>query len=234
MSRFFRRPLSLAIILFVATFIPIASAPVRMFQILTDQLPADAIKFTTVPWALFLHALGGLAFGLAGPLQFARALKLRFGSLHKVTGHVFVIAGSFLALSSLRLLFEFPHDSTWVLVCARAAAALGMILAMTLALIAVRNGNFAKHRAWMIRTYALGMGAATISFIQLPIFLTRGEALQGYFADSLFVLSWVINLTFAEIIIQHIRSRALKPQLDNSDTPIVVAPHSISKASHSA
>jgi Predicted membrane protein (DUF2306) len=210
MTRFFRRPLALAIILFVATFIPIASAPIRMFQILTDQLPADAIKFTAVPWTLFFHALGGMAFGLAAPLQFTGALKFRFGWLHKITGRIFVIAGLFLALSSLRLLFEFPHDSTWVLVFARAAAALGIILAIALALNAVWNHNFAHHRAWMIRAYALGMGSATISFIQLPIFLTRGEALQGYFADSLFVLSWVINLTIAEIIIRHIKSRPQK------------------------
>ena len=210
MTRFLQRPLSLAFILFVATFIAIASAPLRMFQILTDQLPADAIKFTTVPWTLFFHSLGGMAFGLAGPLQFAGALKFRFGWLHKIMGRIFVIAGLFLALSAVRLLFEFPHDSTWVLVSARAVAALGMILAITLALSAMWNRNFAKHRAWMIRTYALGMGPAAISFIMLPIFLIRGKALEGYLADSLFVLSWVINLTIAEIIIRHIESRSEK------------------------
>ena len=210
MTRFLRRPLLLAIILFVATFIPIASAPLRMFQILTDQLPADAIKFTTVPWTLFFHSLAGLAFGLAGPLQFAGALKFRFGRLHKIMGRIFVIAGLFLALSALRLLFEFPHDSTWVLVTARALAALGMLLAITLALSAVWDRNFAKHRAWMIRTYALGMGPAAISFIMLPIFLIRGKALEGYLADSLFVLSWVINLTLAETTIRHIESRSEK------------------------
>jgi Predicted membrane protein (DUF2306) len=216
MTRFFQRPLPLVLMLFVLTFIPIASAPVRMVQILTDQLPAEAIKFTSVPWALFFHALGGLAFGLAGPLQFAGALRFRFGWLHKLTGRIFVIAGLFLALSALRLLIEFPHDSTWVLVFARAAASLGMLLAITLALGAVWDRNFAQHRAWMIRTYALGMGSATISFIQLPIFLIRGQALEGYFADSLFVLSWVINLTLAEIIIRGIESRTVHHSRQNA------------------
>jgi hypothetical protein len=210
MTRILRRPLSLALILFVATCIPIASAPLRMFQILTDQLPADAIKFTTVPWTLFFHSLGGLAFGLAGPLQFAGALKFSFGRLHRITGRIFVMAGLFLALSALRLLLELPHNSTWVLVSARGGAALGMLLAMTLALNAVWNHNFAKHRAWMIRTYALGMGPAAISLIMLPIFLTRGKALEGYLADGLFVLSWVLNLTIAEIIIRRIDTRSLK------------------------
>jgi hypothetical protein len=210
MTRFFQRPLPLVLMLFILTFIPLASAPVRMFQILTDQLPADAIKFTTVPWTLFFHALGGLAFGLAGPLQFAGALKTRFGWFHKFTGRIFVIAGVFLALSALRLLIEFPHDSTWVLVSARAAAACGKLFTITLALNAVWDRNFAQHRAWMIRTYALGMGAATISFIQLPIFLIRGKALEGYLADSLFVLSWVINLTLAEIVIRNIKLQSQK------------------------
>jgi uncharacterized membrane protein len=207
MTRTFQRPIPLAILLFVITFIPIASTPIRMFQILTDQLPLDAIKFTAVPWALFMHSLGGLAFGLTGPLQFTGALKLRFGRLHRMTGRIFVVAAVFLALSALRLLFQFPHDSTWILVSARAAASLGMLLGVTLALNAVWKRNFNQHRSWMIRTYALGMGSATISFIQLPIFLVRGQALQGYFADSLFVLSWVINLITAEIIIQYIARR---------------------------
>lgn len=210
MSRIVLRPLSLALILLFANFIPIASAPLRMYQILVDQLPADAIKFAAVPWALFLHSLGGMAFGLAGPVQFSRALKFRFGRLHKITGRIFVISGLFLALSALCLLFEFPYGTTWVLVSARAAAALGIILSITLALSAVRNRDFAAHRAWMIRTYALGMGPAAISFIMLPIFLVRGKALEGYLADGLFVLSWVINLTVAEVIIRHINSESVK------------------------
>jgi hypothetical protein len=208
MTRFFQRPMTLALLLFLATSIAIISAPVRMFQILTYQLPPDAIKFNAVPWTLFLHSLGGMTFGLLGPIQFSGAVKKRFGKFHRVSGRIFVVAGVMLGLSAIRLLVEFPNASTWVLVTARAVAGLGMITALTLALLAIINRDIVRHRNWMIRAYAIGMGSATIAFIQLPIFLIRGKALEGYFADSLFVLSWVINLTIAELVIRHIRNKA--------------------------
>lgn len=207
MTRFFQRPMTLALLLFVATFIPIISAPLRMFQILTDQLPSDAIRFNAVPWALFLHSLGGMAFGILGPVQFSGAMKKRFGKFHRISGRIFVIAGMMLGLSAIRLLVEFPDASTWVLVTARAVAGLGLIMALTLALLAIINRDIARHRDWMIRAYAIGMGAATIAFIQLPIFLIRGKALEGYVADIAFVLSWVINLTIAELVIRHITTK---------------------------
>ena len=198
MPRIFARPLWLVIFLLIATFIPIIAATLTMYQILTGQLPPGSIKFTAVPGSLFFHALGGTLFGLLGPLQFAGVLKRRFGRLHKFTGRVFVAAGLLLGLSSLRLLSEFPDASTWVLIAARLAAGIGMSLALIWAVLAIRQGNVARHRAWMIRAYAVGMGSATISFIMLPIYLITGEPVEGYAADLLFVASWVINIIIAE------------------------------------
>jgi Predicted membrane protein (DUF2306) len=206
MTRIFARPVTLVLTLLFATFIPIASAILRMYQIPTGQLPSDAIKFAAVPWSLFFHSLGGMAFGLLGPVQFAGAIKRRFGKLHRISGRIFVLAGMMLGLSALRLLIKFPDASTWVLVSARATAGLALIAALTLALIAITHRDIAKHQTWMIRAYAIGMGPATISFIQLPIFLITGKPVEGYLADSLFVLSWVINLSIAEWVIRRIRN----------------------------
>jgi uncharacterized membrane protein len=202
MPRIFLRPLWLVCILLFATFIPIISAGLRMYQISFDVLPLDAIKFNAVPWSLFIHALGGFLFGILGPLQFAGAMKRRFGRVHRVSGRIFVAAGLMLGLSSLRLLAVFPDGSTWVLVSARLAAGLALVLAIVLSILAIRKGSVQLHRAWMIRAYAIGMGPASISFIQLPIFLITGEAVQGYAADFLFVISWVINILIAEWVIR--------------------------------
>jgi hypothetical protein len=202
MTSFTRRPMLLALLLFVATFIPIASAPIRMFQVITASLPQDSLRFYAVPWGLFSHAFGGLLFALIGPLQFTGALKNRFGKLHRISGRIFVVTGFMLALSALRLLIEFPNSSTWVLIAARGLAAFGLMGCLTISMFAILKRNFNNHRNWMIRAYAIGMGAATISFIQLPIFIIRGRAMEGYFGDSLFVLSWVINLTLAEWVIR--------------------------------
>ena len=147
MTRIFARPIGLVVCLLIATFIPIVTAGLKLYQIPAGELPQDAMKFTAVPWALFLHALGGLLFGLLGPVQFAGVLKRRFGRLHKITGRIFVASGLMLGLSSLRLVAEFPDASTWVLVSARVAAGVGMSLALITALIAIRQGDVPRHRA---------------------------------------------------------------------------------------
>ena len=218
MPRIFVRPLWLAIFLLIATFIPIIAATLTMYQIAAGRLPETSIKFAVVPGPLFFHALGGVLFGLLGPLQFAGVLKRRFGWLHKLTGRVFVASGLLLGLSSLRLLAEFPDASTWVLVSARVAAGLGVAGALIWALIAIRQGRVARHRAWMIRAYAVGMGSATISFIMLPIFLITGEAVEGYAADLLFVASWLINIAIAEWVIRRAKPGAIP--LRKSPSPV--------------
>ena len=202
MPRIFARPIWLAVFLLIATFIPIIAAILTMYQIAAGQLPDSSIKFAAVPGSLFFHALGGVLFGLLGPVQFAGVLKRRFGRWHKITGRVFVASGLLLGLSSLRLLAEFPGASTWVLLSARLAAGLGLTGALIWAIVAIRQGHVARHRAWMIRAYAVGMGAATISLIIVPIFLITGEAVKGYAADLLFVASWLINIAIAEWVIR--------------------------------
>lgn len=214
MPRIFARPNWFACLLLIATIIPIVTAGIRVYQVPTGQMPDDAVKFAVVPVSMFVHSLGGMLFGLLGPLQFAGVLKRRFGRLHRITGRIFVVSGLMLGLSSLRLLAEFPDASTWVLISARLAAGLGLSLALIWAIFAIRRGNVEQHRAWMIRAYAVGMGAATISFIMLPIYLITGKPVEGYAADLLFVASWVINIAIAEWVIS---GQALARRLQQGD-----------------
>ena len=147
MPRIFARPIWLACLLLIATIIPIVTAGIRVYQVPTGQMPDDAVKFAVVPVSMFVHALGGMLFGLLGPLQFAGVLKRRFGRLHRITGRIFVVSGLMLGLSSLQLLAEFPDASTWVLISARLAAGLGLSLALIWAIFAIRRGNVEQHRA---------------------------------------------------------------------------------------
>ena len=202
MKRIFVRPMPLALLLLVLTAIPIVIALVRVVQIPAGQLPPDAAKFAAVPWALFLHALGGSLFGILGPVQFAGVLKRRFGRAHRITGRIFVVAGLFMALSSLRLLWQFPDATTWIAGIARLGAGAALGLALIAALRFARARNIPRHRAWMIRAYAIGMGPAAVSLMLFPIFVVTGEPPVGVLADLLFVLSWVVNIAIAEWVIR--------------------------------
>jgi hypothetical protein len=111
MIRTFTRQLPLALALAFCTFIPVMMAAVNVVQIPLGALPEDSLRLASVPVSLFLHSLAGVLFGVLGPLQFVRALRRRFGTLHRLSGRVFVLAGVGLALSG----FWMPHagSSAW-------------------------------------------------------------------------------------------------------------------------
>ena len=194
--------IALPVGLLLLTAIPIVMSGFRLFQIPAGTLPADAAYFKSVPFPHFIHALTGMTFGLLGPLQFGRVLAGRFGWLHRVAGRVFVLAGAGLSVSSLRLLWEFPGHSTWLLDAARLVTGLALGAALFVAMAAIRRQDFARHKAWMIRAYAIGMGAATIALIMFPIYIATGAPLTGLGADLAFVGSWVINIAIGEWVIR--------------------------------
>ncbi len=58
------------------------------------------------------------------------------------------------------------------------------------------SGNITQHQRWMIRSYALTLGAVTLR-IHLPLFLIQGVPFdQAY--PAIAWLAWVPNLVIAE------------------------------------
>lgn len=187
--------------LLVLSAIPILVTMVRLVQIPLGALPPESQRFAVVPVAHFAHALAGALFGLIGPVQFSNALRHRFGPMHRVLGRVFVAAGLLLVVSALRLVWEFPTVVIWPLTLTRLIVALGMGFALIWAVRAARRGARREHRAWMIRAYALGMGAATQAVVMLPIAVAGGPV-TGPIPDWIFIGTWVFNLCLAEWVIR--------------------------------
>ncbi len=193
------------------TAIPVAMAGVRMVQIPMGTTPDDTAHLMTLPLHYWLHASAGLAFGLLGPLQFGRALAGRFGRLHKLLGRVFVAAGVVLGFSGLRLLMAFPGSSTLLLDAVRVLAGIALLIALALSIRAIQDRDVPRHRAWMIRAYAIGVGQSLIAFILFPIYLITGEPPVGVMADLTIVASWVISLAMGEYAIRRITRPTLQP-----------------------
>ena len=83
----------------------------------------------------------------------------------------------------------------------RILVSVAMMLCLLLGIVSVIKRRIAQHRAWMIRAYALGLGAGTQGFVMLPWVVTVGEP-NGLLRDVLMTLAWVINLVVAEWIIR--------------------------------
>jgi hypothetical protein len=72
--------------------------------------------------------------------------------------------------------------------------------AITLGIAAIWQKNFVSHGNWMIRAYALAMGAGTQVFTHIPSLIF--PSLEGETNRSIaMILGWVINMVAAEWII---------------------------------
>jgi len=76
-----------------------------------------------------------------------------------------------------------------------------MIIFVILGLFNILRRDFTRHRAWMMRGYALGLGAGTQALPGIPwvlIFGTPGELSRALLMGA----GWSINLAAAEWIIR--------------------------------
>lgn len=202
MFRYFSRPTPLVLFLAFGTAIPVLNALVETVLIPFGAYPEDAARLAVAPIAWFTHVLAGVGFGITGPMQFVRALRNRFGRLHRVSGRIFVVSGAVLGLSGLALLAQVTSVRTPVADIARGLFGLALLVALAMAMVAIKNREFLRHRAWMIRSYAVGMGLAAVSLVFFPIYLVTGAPPEGLASDFLFVGSWAMTIALGEVIIR--------------------------------
>ena len=107
------------------------------------------------------------------------------------------------------------HDSGALLAVFRLTFASALAASIVVAFAAIRRRDIARHREWMIRAYALALGAATQIFT-----LGFGQAIFGDAEISTALLTgaaWVINLAITEWMIRR-RFRRRPPRA----APVVV------------
>ena len=207
MKRIFVRPIVVPLVLFLISGMTILFASVQAVQIPTGTLPAENARISTAPISHFAHVIGGIVFGVLGPIQFGRVLARKFGRLHRIMGRVFVLAGACLALSSLSLLWAFPTAAGDLVNIGRLVFGIALAIALGIAMQAIRARDIPRHRDWMIRAYAIGMGATLVSVAFLPIFLITGTPPSGLMSDVIFIGSWAACIVFAEWIIRRAQPR---------------------------
>lgn len=196
------RPRLVGLVLSICSSIAVIVAAARVVQLPMGSLPADALRFAPAPVSHFLHALAGVLFGLLGPLQFTRVLQRRFGRLHRVLGWAFVVAGLFLGGAGFGLWFQIDSIATSLLDGFRAAAGVALLISLIAGLCAALRGDFARHRAWMIRAYGVGIGSGTVALVFLPVILVTGAVPAGWLSDMIFVVWWGLNVALAELVVR--------------------------------
>lgn len=188
--------------------IPVVIGTIRLIQVLggPEGIPADA-RFAAAPGPVVVHIVTSVGYALLGAFQFSAGIRRRHRAWHRRAGRVLVVLGLAVALSALWMTLFYPRKEGTgeVLYWVRLAASSGMGASVVLGLVAIRRRDVVRHRAWMTRAYALGLGAGTQAFT-----VGFGEAIFGsgvVRTDLMLGAGWAINLAVAEWIIRRSRRR---------------------------
>ena len=139
---------------------------------------------------------GGVAMAV-GAFQFGARLRARRPRVHRLLGKVYVIA---VAVSGIAALLLAPVSDGGVPAHFGFALLAVLWLATTgMAFVRIRARDFAGHREWMIRSYALCLAAVTLR-IYLPVSQVTGIPFEEAY-PAIAWLCWVPNLIIAEWIV---------------------------------
>ncbi|GAA2331419.1 DUF2306 domain-containing protein [Dactylosporangium salmoneum] len=158
---------------------------------------------------LVAHVFTATVALVLGPLQFAPKVRAR-RRLHRALGRTYLLAGVLpSALAAVPVAMWSGHLLTQVGLTT--AAALWLVTG-GLAYRAARRRDFAAHRAWMMRNYALTFLAVTARVLVPVLLLAQipfggaepgsiGERAPGMIPIGQ-TLGWIINLIVAERLIR--------------------------------
>ncbi|HMM94995.1 DUF2306 domain-containing protein [Phycicoccus sp.] len=198
-----------ALALVALSAIPLGAGTLRLVQLAggPDLVPAD-VRFAGFPAALVVHIVASAVFALAGVLQLVASFRRRHLTWHRRSGRVLAACGLVVAGSALWLTLGYPPrpGTGPVLFVARLLVASGMAASIVLGFRAIRRQDVDAHRAWMVRAYALGLGAGTQAFTEG---LTEAVVGTGELSGDLAKLAgWLVNLGVAELAIRRTRAAA--------------------------
>jgi uncharacterized membrane protein len=189
--------------LIALSVVPIAAGIVRLVELRRGVVTAENARFFAAPAPVVLHVISITLFSVLGALQFAPRLRRTRPSWHRIAGRIAVPAGLIAAGSGLWMsqFYALPANDGRLLHVFRWAVGVAMILSLVLGYLAIRRRDVVRHQAWMLRGYALGMGAGTQVLTNVPWVLLRG-APDTFARAMLMGAGWAINVAVAEWIIR--------------------------------
>ncbi len=190
--------------LLLLSAVPIAAGSFRIAELTGGgDVTPDNARFFASPLPVTLHILSSSLYAVLGAFQFAPGFRRRRPGWHRAAGRILVVCGLTAALSGLWMthFYPWPNLDGELLYALRLLFGSAMVLALVLGVVAIRRRDVARHRAWMIRAYAIGLGAGTQVLTHLPLLLfpaALGELTRALCMGA----GWALNLAVAEWLIR--------------------------------
>lgn len=199
-----RRDLLVPALLLLLNLVPSVGGLARLVSVASDRVTTvDNARFLASPTPIVLHVLCASLYGWIGAFQFSRELRLRWPRWHRRAGRILAACGLMTGLSGLWMTAFYaiptPHQGP-LLMGVRLGVGAAMVLSVVLGVTSILRRDLVRHEAFMIRAYALAMGAGTQALVLGPWTLITGEA-EGLTRDLLMTVAWGINVVVAERVI---------------------------------
>jgi putative Mn2+ efflux pump MntP len=204
------------VLLIALSLVPVFAGAARLSQLAGGaQVTPENERFFASPIPVVTHILGASLFSILGAFQFAPNFRRRNVRWHRRVGiWVLFPSGLAAALSGLWMtqFYPWPAGDGELLYGLRLIFGAAMLISLCLSAAAIWRRDYASHGDWMMRGYAIGLGAGTQVLTHLPWILFFGAPNEVTRA-ILMGAGWVINLMVVEWIIRRQRIRRTRTTL---------------------
>lgn len=211
------------IALVALSIVPAIAGTARLIQLAggAPVTPENA-RFFAAPLPVTLHICAVIVYSILGAFQFSKGFRRRRRGWHRAAGKILIPCGLVAALSGLwmTLFYPWPPGDGQGVYLERLVVGTAMVASLLLGVRAIRRRDFTSHGHWMIRAYAIGLGAGTQVLTHLPWFILvdgkPGELPRAVMMGA----GWAINVVVAEWIIRKPRLRSVSGsgRLESSTT----------------
>lgn len=193
-------------LLVLLSLVPAIAGTARLAELANGAASPATARFFAQPFPVVLHILVVIPYSIVSAFQFSRGFRRRNRNWHRMAGRVLGVFGLVAALTGLWMahFYPWPEGDGMGVYIERLVFGTAMFVSIVLGVNAVRRRDFVSHGAWMIRAYAIGMGAGTQVLTHLPYFLLVGK--PGETGRTVMMgAGWVINVIVAEWVIRRSR-----------------------------
>ena len=151
-----------------------------------------------------VHILPGALFLILAAVQFMPSVRQQHLQFHRWSGRFLVALGLLIGISALVMSYKMniggPNETA-----ATTLYAIVFLFCISKAYLLARKREIARHREWMIRAYAVGLGVATTRPIVGAFFAFRRLTPHEFFGIA-FWLGFTTTFMAAEAWIDYTRS----------------------------
>ena len=166
----------------------------------------ETARFVEAPAPVIVHILSATGYALIGAFQFAPGHRRRRRSMHRMAGAALVPLGLAAAISGIwmTLFYDLPPEDGAFLNAVRLLVGVAMVVFLLFGVLSLLAGDPRRHGDYMMRAYALGLGAGTQVLVFAPVLIVSGMP-GGLTRGLMMAAGWGINYLIAEWIIQRPR-----------------------------